>query len=278
MAASGSAPALLAPERRAKILDLLRCNKSVLVKDLCLQFGVTGETVRKDLTVLEQEGHLIKTYGGAYIQDGVRNEIDASIRESLFPDLKDSIGAYCSRLVEAGDTVFLDESTTCLAIARHLLDLDGITVVTNSLPIAKAFAESGRGHLLLSGGELDRKNQCFVGGSAEEFLSRFYVDKSFISCRGVDRVAGVTDGSSINGRIRSLMLRRARRCFLVLDHTKLGKANFFRICDFDPIDTIVVDSFPDSDWRDFFRRRGSKTVETMTGLCQEPEKERGVRP
>lgn len=111
---------------------------------------------------MEREGLLIRTYGGA----------------------------YCARLVEPGDTVFLDESTTCLAVARHLLNIDNITVVTNSLPIAQAFAEGGRGSLLLSGGELDRKNQCFVGGSAEEFLSRFYVDKSFISGRGVDRARG----------------------------------------------------------------------------------------
>lgn len=274
MGAPDNAPTLLAPERRAKILDLLRLNKSVLVKDLCLQFGVTGETVRKDLAVLEREGCLIKTYGGAYIQDGVRNEVDVSIRESLYPDLKDSIGTYCSRLVEAGDTVFLDESTTCLTIARHLLDLEGITVVTNSMSIAKAFAESGRGHLILSGGELDRKNQCFVGGSAEEFLSRFYVDRSFISCRGIDQVAGVTDGSSINGRIRSLMVNRARCSFLVLDHTKLGKANFFRICDFDAIDTVVVDAFPDRQWQEFFNRQGVKTVETMAA-GQPPEREEG---
>ena len=71
-----SPQSLLAPERRAKILELVRHDKSVLVKDLCVQFGVTSETIRKDLTLLEQEGHLIKTYGGAYIQDGVKNEID----------------------------------------------------------------------------------------------------------------------------------------------------------------------------------------------------------
>ena len=253
-----SPQSLLAPERRAKILELVRHDKSVLVKDLCVQFGVTSETIRKDLTLLEQEGHLIKTYGGAYIQDGVKNEIDVSIRKMLLPEIKDAIGQRCASLVEEGDTVFLDESTTCLAVARHLLHRD-ITVVTNSLDIAQVFSDSGQGKLLLSGGELDRKNRCFVGGSAEDFLSRYYMDKSFVSCRGADRAAGITDGSAVNGRIRSMMLQRAKQRFLVLDHTKLNKANFFRICDFDAIHTVVAVLFQIPAGGNFFVREGFRS-------------------
>jgi DeoR/GlpR family transcriptional regulator of sugar metabolism len=258
---SKEAKILLAPERRSKILELVRRNKSVLVKDLCNSFGVTGETIRKDLAFLEQEGLLIKAYGGAYVKDGVKNEIDASIRETLFTEAKEAIGRACAELVENGDTIFLDESTTCLAIARHLLNFDGITVVTNSLKISTLYAEKGRGKLLLSGGELDRKNQCFVGGSAEEFLSRYFVDKSFISCRGMDRAAGVTDGSSINGRIRALMLRQGSQRFLVLDCTKIGQVNFFRICDFSSIDTIIADTLPSQEWRDFLKEKKIKVIE-----------------
>lgn len=262
MRISGSPQGLLAQERRAEILDLLRHDKSVLVKDLCAHFGVTGETIRKDLSQLEREGLLIKTYGGAYIQEGVKNEIDVNIRKVLLPDAKDAIGSCCADLVEEGDTVFLDESTTCLAAARHLLHAD-ITVVTNSLDIAQIFSESGRGKVLLSGGELDRRNRCFVGGSAEEFLSRYYVDKSFVSCRGADRAAGITDGSAVNGRIRAMMLRRAGKRYLVLDHTKLDMINFFRICDFDTIHAVVADTFPEPEWREFLRQRGIEAIEAL---------------
>lgn len=262
MGMSGSPQGLLAQERRGKILSLLRHDKSVLVKDLCVQFGVTGETIRKDLSQLEREGQLIKTYGGAYIQDGVKNEIDASIRKTLLPDAKDAIGICCAGLVEAGDTVFLDESTTCQAVARHLLHAE-ITVVTNSLDIAQIFTESGQGKLLLSGGELDRKNRCFVGGGAEEFLAHYYVDKSFVSCRGADRFAGITDGSAVNGRIRAMMLRRAGKRYLVLDHTKLDKTNFFQICDFDAIHAVVADTFAETIWRDFLHQRGIETIEAL---------------
>ena len=260
MRTPGAAPALLAPERRAEILELVRQDKSVLVKDLCDRFGVTGETIRKDLALLEREGRLIKTYGGAYIQDGVKNEIDANLRKGLLPEVKDAIGARCAALVEDGDTVFLDGSTTCLAAARHLLGAD-ITVVTNSLDIAELYAGGGRGRLLLSGGELDRKNRCFTGGGAEEFLSRYYVDKSFVSCRGADRAAGVTDGSADHGRLRALMLQRARKRYLVLDHTKLNKTHFFRICGFEHLDAVLADAFPDGGWQEFLHRLGVQPIE-----------------
>ena len=258
----GGGANLLAPERRARILDRVRQDKSVLVKDLCAQFGVTGETIRKDLALLEQEGRLIKTYGGAYIQEGVRNEIDASIRRVLLPEAKDAIGACCAALVEEGDAVFLDGSTTCLAVARHLLHAD-ITVVTNSLDIAQLFAEGGRGKLLLSGGELDRKNRCFTGGGAEEFLSRYHMDKSFVSCRGADQAAGITDGSDVSGRLRALMLQRARKRYLVLDHTKFNKVHFFHICGFERLDAVLADRFPDGGWREFLRRQDIQLIEAL---------------
>lgn len=254
--------ALLAPERRAKIIDLLSRNKSVLVKDLCEIFSVTGETVRKDLTILEQEGKLIKTYGGAYIHQGVRNEIDISIRESLFTEAKASIGRACAGLVNHGDTISLDESTTCLAIARHLTGFDELTVVTNSLKIANLLSERASCHLHLIGGELDRKTQCFVGSAAEDSLRTYFVDKAFVSCRGLSREGDVTDGLPVNGSLRRLMLTRAKERYLVADRTKLGLTAFYRITGFEGLDAVILDTLDDG-WGEFFAQRGIRVVEAM---------------
>lgn len=253
---------LLAPERRAKILDLLSRNKSVLVKDLCEVFSVTGETVRKDLTILEQEGKLIKTYGGAYIHQGVRNEIDVGIREGLFTEVKESIGLTCAALVSNGDTISLDESTTCLAIARNLRSFDDLTVVTPSLKIAKLLSENSSCRLLLVGGELDRKTQSFVGPAAEDALRTYYVDKAFVSCRGISQEGGITDGLSANGSLRRLMLHRAKERYLVADRTKLGLTAFYRIAGLDGLDAVILDSL-DKGWADYFAAQGVRVIETM---------------
>lgn len=260
--AEAETAALLPPERRAKILDLITRDKSVLVKDLCALFSVTGETVRKDLSVLEQEGRLIKTYGGAYIQDGTRNEIDVTIRETVLPEIKDAIARACVPLVSAGDTVFLDESTTCLAVARRLCGVEDLTVVTNSLNAARLLDERSACRLILSGGELDRKNRSFVGSGAEAFLRNFYVDKCFVSCRRLDREAGLTDGAAAGGAVRCLMLHQARSRILVLDSTKLDRPAFYRIGGFELVDIVVVDSLGNSPWRDFFAQRGIRVIET----------------
>lgn len=261
---------LLAPKRRAKILELLRRNKSVLVKDLCEVFGVTGETVRKDLTILEQEGKLIKTYGGAYIHQGVQNEVDVSIRESLFTEVKDSIGRACAALVGSGDTISLDESTTCLAIARHLRAFDELTVVTPSLKIAKLLSESSSCRLLLIGGELDRKTQCFVGPAAEEALGNYYVDKAFVSCRGLSQEGGITDGLSKNGSLRRLMLQRAKEKYLVADRTKLGLTAFYRIGNLSLPDAVILDTL-NGDWAAYFASQHVRVFETMPeGPKEEP--------
>jgi DeoR/GlpR family transcriptional regulator of sugar metabolism len=254
---------MLAPERRALILDLVTRNKSVLVKDLCVLFEVTGETIRKDLAALELEGRLIKTYGGAYVPDGVRNEIDVSIRETVLTEAKDAIGRACAGLVREGDTVFLDESTTCLSVAKYLSVMEGVMVVTNSLKAAQVFAASRSGRLMLAGGRLNIRNQSFTGEEAREQLGRYYADLCFISCRGLDREAGLTDGGEDSGALRRLMLQHSRRRYLVADETKLNKVNFYRIGGFELIDGVVLDRLEDAGWRRFFKELGIPVTEAL---------------
>lgn len=254
---------MLAPERRARIMDLVTRDKSVLVKELCVLFDVTGETVRKDLAVLEQEGRLIKTYGGAYIPGGVRNEIDAGIRETVLTDVKDTIGRVCAGLVHEGDTVFLDDSTTCLSIARYLSPMTGILVVTNSLMIAQVFAECRSSTLLLAGGKLDIRNQSFTGEDARELLGRHYADLCFVSCRGLDREAGITDGSEERGALRRIMLQHSKRRYLVVDQTKLDQINFYRIGGFELFNGVIIDQMEDAVWRRFLREQGIPVTETL---------------
>lgn len=260
---AADAGGVLAPERREEIAALVRQNKSVLVKDLCARFSVSGETIRKDLAFLEEEGLLIKTYGGAYVREGVRNEVYASIRQGLFTEVKESIGRACAALVHRGDTLFLDASTTCLAIARAIRELEGVTVLTNSLQIARLFADGGAGKLILTGGELDRKNQCFTGATALEMLDQHYADLAFVSCQGLSRETGVTDGSSEIGHLRRLMLRHSTRRCLAVDRTKLDHSHFFRICDPNQVHTVVIDTVPDPAWRDYFHEQGVSLLETM---------------
>ncbi len=111
---------MLTRERRDAVYQMIEQEKSVLVKDLCERFDVTNETIRKDLIALEKEGRILRAYGGAYIIEGVKNEVHAELRASLYPEEKRQIGKACAGMIHSGDTIFLDESTTCQAIAKEL--------------------------------------------------------------------------------------------------------------------------------------------------------------
>ena len=234
---------MLAKERKKLIWETILQEKSILSKDLCRKFNVTNETVRKDLIELENEGKIIRAYGGAYIIDGVQNEVHANLRETVYTEEKASIGRICRSMVCAGDTIFLDESTTCCAIAKELKSIGSITVFTNSYKIIHILEDCENVKLILTGGEFDRKNQCFVGAEVADFLKSYYVDKCFISCRGVDMNIGITDGNEKNGRVRKCIIRQAAEKILVIDKTKLNLKKFYKISGFEMIDKVVIDGF-----------------------------------
>ena len=254
---------MLAPERREKILSVIMRNKSALVKDLCVMFDVTGETIRKDLSILQKEGKILKTYGGAYIREGVKNQVHVNLRESILTEAKNSIGIICARMVQDGDTIFLDESTTSLSIAKHLLRHSDLTVLTNSLKITNVFASVEAVRLITLGGELDPKTQSFVGGDTLGMLENYYADKGFVSCRGLDFKAGITDGQEENGHIRRKMLEHSNRRILVADQSKLNLVNFYKICNFDAIHTVVMDNLQGDEWRRFLEHRGIEAIEAL---------------
>lgn len=141
--------------------------------------------------------------------------------------------------------------------------MSGVMVVTNSLKAAQVFADNRNSALLLAGGKLDTRNQSFTGEDARELLSRHYADLCFVSCRGLDREAGITDGSEDSGSLRKIMLQHSKRRYLVLDQTKLDQVNFYRIGGFELINGVIIDQLDDAGWRRSLRELGITVTETM---------------
>lgn len=253
---------MLAPERRELILQEVLKNKSVLVKDLCEKFQVTGETIRKDLTLLEKDGKLLKTHGGAYIHEGASNEIHSFIRQGIFNHEKKAIARECAALVPGGATVFLDESTTAGHIAEELREKSSLTIITNSLLVMNAL--SGKEHLrvILIGGSFHHHNQSFYGSEAVKMISDFNADYAFVSCRGLDREKGITDGNIEGGEIRRRMLKQASRRILAVDYTKFDHAHIFCIDRYQDVDLMVVDKLPGS-WSDFLAAKNIRVIEAL---------------
>lgn len=262
---------MLTKERRDAVYQMIEQEKSVLVKDLCERFDVTNETIRKDLIALEKEGRILRAYGGAYIIEGVKNEVHAELRASLYPEEKRQIGKACAGMIHSGDTIFLDESTTCQAIAKELKELEDLTVFTNSGKVFAELKDQPNARLVCLGGEYDRKNQSFVGRAAIDMLKEYYLDMGFLSCRGLDMKSGLTDGGERNGAVRRCLLNHAGKIVLAVDHTKLDLKKYYKISDFAPVDVMVIDRFKSKEqqkeWEEFLGRNQTRLIVTESQEC-----------
>ena len=153
---------MLAISRQNLIKELLQENKSVTIADLAVRMNVTRETIRRDLRAMEKEHELIRTHGGAYILDGVQNDLDISTRQVLKIEEKKAIALKCDALIQTGEIIYLDNSTTAWFIANKISSRK-LTVVTNSLEIANILSTSQTIHLFLIGGEYSQSNKKLRG-------------------------------------------------------------------------------------------------------------------
>ncbi|MNW47727.1 HTH-type transcriptional repressor GlcR [compost metagenome] len=249
---------MLAETRRTHILNELKINNSILVKDLSEKLCVTQETIRRDLKKLEAEGKLIKTHGGAYIRDGVNNDIDVRIRETLYVDVKEKIGTVCVDLINDGETILLDASTTSLQIAKHLKE-KRVTVLTNSLLVAEELSNIEMIKLVLLGGTLDHHSLSFLGFDTLSMLEKYFVDRAFVSCRGIDMVAGITDSNESQALIRNKMIQSGRKKYLIIDKTKLDIVAFSKISHISEFDYVIIEEL-NSEWEEYFNNYGIQVI------------------
>lgn len=246
---------MLAIERKKAIKEQIIEKKSIIVAELTKQFKVTEETIRRDLKQLEEEGILTRTYGGAYISEGVQNDVDINLREHIHVEGKKKIAKECMKHIHNGDSIFLDASTTSLMIAQMLSDMQ-LTVVTNSIKVVQSLNENPTINVVVIGGQFTRSSQSNLGRLSEEFLENYYFDTAFISCRSVSMEHGITDSNELQAGIRKIAATHGNTVFLIADYTKFNKTSFTKISGFEPVDHVVVDGELSEDWHIFLEGQG----------------------
>ena len=215
--------------RRKRILEQLRLEGKVSVSALCDALGVTPVTIRNDLTMLEQEGRLMRVQGGA-----VRMPTEAAIPESQgIPQLarKQAIGQAVAQMVRDGDTLFINSGTTCEIVAAQLNIRRNLNIVTNSLNVATRLGAVPTFRVLLLGGEINAHYGFTHGGDAQEQLSKYQADWAILSVDGISARGGVTTHHAEEAVIDRMMAAGAGQRLIVADSTKIGKAGFSRVCE-----------------------------------------------
>ncbi len=251
---------MLAVARKNKIKNIIGEKKSVSVAELSKTFEVTEETIRRDLKALEKDGFLVRTYGGAYIQDDTDTQVRSQMSEEKYIDSKAAIAKACLHIIQEGDSIFLDSSATSFFVCKAIQNMR-LTVVTNSLLILEHLYDCSNIRLICTGGFLSREKKAFFGKIAAQSLNSFYIDKAFFSCRSISIRQGITDSSEDIGILHQKLIERCDKVFLIADFSKFDKTSFLHVCDFEHLTAIVTDKCLSNDWRDFLQKKNVKIIE-----------------
>ena len=253
---------MLAVERRSQIEQMIIKNKSVLVPELAKMFDVTTETIRSDLEKLEKQGVLVRTYGGATVVESQEADLEIHKRETVNFEGKQSIGRRAAEMIQDGETVFLDASTSSLHLARNLKGKNGLTIITNAEKIVAELAECENIRVICTGGRLHKKNMSYIGRIVEETIrANYYANKVFFSCRGVTLGRGMMESTEAEAEIKKAMIECSENAIFLCDKNKFGRLGVQKIGDLEKIDCMITDLQLDEEWMSAL---GEKDVRLIT--------------
>jgi DeoR/GlpR family transcriptional regulator of sugar metabolism len=227
-----------AQERQARILAELRQRGRVEVAALAVLLDVSEDTVRRDLRALSEAGHLHKTHGGAVLLDTAR--MGWTTRADVAAAAKKAIAEAAVAVVRPGDVLMLDGGSTVLAFATAL-EVRPVTVVTNSLDIARVFDADPDVDLTLTGGQWDRDSRILTGSAAVRSLGRHRADWAVLGACALDPDVGATSVNPADADVKTAMAEASRRTAVLADVTKHGHVEPHLVLTPDRIDLVVTD-------------------------------------
>lgn len=226
--------------RHPEILDIARREGKVTVEGLAAHFGVTLQTIRRDLTDLAEAGRLERVHGGAVLPSGTTN-IGYEERRSLNPEAKQSIARACAARIPNGIALFLNIGTSTEAVARELLHHENLMVVTNNMNVANILVANPNCEIIVTGGHLRRADGGLVGNLAAETIRQFKFDLAVIGCSALDRDGDLLDFDIQEVSVSQTILRQSRKTFLVADHAKFARSAPARIASLSNVDVFFTD-------------------------------------
>jgi len=226
-------------ERIQEITKILERENRVLINDLCKTFNTTPVTIRKDLALLENQGVLKRTHGGAILHKPLFRGLALNEKEKLNAREKERIANEAVKMINEGDVVILDSGSTTAYLARAMRKLKGVTVITNAVNIALELANSEL-EVMLIGGALQKNSSTLVGPLAEDALSKVSADKLFHGADGIDYDIGLTTPDITEAKTSRVMMQRAGENILLADSSKFGRRSLGVICQMKEVDKIIT--------------------------------------
>lgn len=237
---------MLAVERKGKIIAYMEEHQQAEVMELSSLLNVVPETIRRDLKELEQNGIITRTHGGAIygIQDQV--EWSADIRYTQNRTEKDMICERAAKLIEDGDTIFIDDSSTVSSLLKFVSPRIRFTVLTNSLLVLMSSRKYQNKNItfICTGGMYNEKNNAVYGQLSTSIMDNFLPTKAFISCAGVCAENGFTEKVFFQTELKRTVIKKSKEVIFLIDKTKIGKRASVLLGDLQIANKVISDNFP----------------------------------
>ena len=232
---------MMISDRHRKILEALKSNPDITVRELAKSLCVSEPTIRRDFTELHKRGMITKIYGGAILNaGGADTEIPFLLRENEKSRTKSIMGAKASELISDGMVIMLDGSTSAYHIVPYLSRFKDLIVITSGAKTAVALAEANI-RTFCTGGQMIIHSYSYVGEQAEDFVKSINADILFFSCHGLSDDGKMTDVAIEEANLRKAMFRSCKKKILLCDSSKFGKTYFYNMGNVADIDGIITE-------------------------------------
>ena len=251
-------------ERRQSVMELLRKQPGLRVPELATALVVSEGTVRNDLNALESEGRVTRVHGGAIVKDqsGFQN-LSFNVRHQEHATEKLLIAKYASELVNDGDSILLDASSTIYYLALAIQERNRLRVVTNGLDVARLLAKNPSNTVIVIGGILNQEGSSVTGLFSETAIQELHIQEAFVSSSGFSLERGMTEVHIEEAQLKRKVIESSQEVIALIDSSKIGKEDLTPFARVEQINHLITDSGISPMWAQLVERAGIKLT-----ICQ----------
>ena len=230
--------------RQLELVAEVRKQRSVSVEALAERFGVTLQTVRRDVRLLAEAGLLARFHGGVRLPSSSTENIAYRQRRALNDEAKRCIAQAVARAVPNGCSLLINIGTTTEAIARELLGHKGLRVITNNLNVAAILSGNPDCEVIVAGGVVRARDRGIVGEVTVDFIEQFKVDIGLIGISAIEADGSLRDFDYREVKVARAIIEHSRQIWLAADHSKFNRPAMVELGRLDQVDTLFTDRAP----------------------------------
>lgn len=252
-------------ERRQSLLEILRRQPGLRVPELAVALDVSDGTVRNDLNALEGQGLLRRVHGGAVLNQQDQFQNNSFVRRyQQNAAAKLAIAREAAALVDDGDSILLDASSTAYYFAEALSERRRLRVMTNGFDVARELAQNSSNTVILIGGVVNNESSSVTGLLSEHIIEELHIQKAFLSCSGFSLERGMTEVHLAEAQLKRKVIESSQKLFALVDSTKFGKEDLTSFARPEKINCLFTDRNLSAEWTERLRQAGIEFT-----ICEE---------